>query len=516
MRLGFWNVLVASALLVAALVLLLAWDSGADKDRKETLILYCAAGMRKPVEQIAEAYYARYGVKVELEFDGSGKLLAKMRAAPGRGDLFLAADESYIAQARQYELLAEAIPVAHMAPAIAVAPGNPRQIKSVADLHRGDVKLVLANPELASIGKSVQQLLTPSGDWQKLMARSKAGGAGVSLAGTVNEVAQAVKLGSADVGLVWDSTAREYGLEIVPAEIFAKTKQTVTIGVIKVSAGASAAALRFARYLTSRDQGMPAFEQAWFEPIADADEWGEDGQGGGWEPEVPVMIGAMLKPGVEEAIKRFEQREGVKILPVYNGCGILVSQIKTGQHAEMYFACDRSFLEMVEDRFEPGVELARNRLVIAVAKGNPQQIQSIQDFARGGLKLGLAHPVNSALGKLTDDLLRRLDLHEKTYDRNTVIHTDAGHMLVNQMRAGSLDACVVYKSNVLSSAEAAEKLELIDISQEQAIATQPLAISKSSTHRYLLGRLRDALMAEETASRFESLGFEWVHEEKKK
>ena len=48
---------------------------------------------------------------------------------------------------------------------------------------------------------------------------------------------------------------------------------------------------------------------------------------------------------------------------------------------------------------------------------NPHGLAALEDLARGEargeLKIGLAHPQNSALGKRTDDLLRRFDLRDK-------------------------------------------------------------------------------------------------------
>ena len=74
------------------------------------------------------------------------------------------------------------------------------------------------------------------------------------------------------------------------------------------------------------------------------------------------------------------------------------------------------------------------------AQGQPGRVKSIADLARPDLRVGLAHPVNSALGALTDDLLKKLKLHDKVYDparKHPVVHSDAGHALVNQMRAGA-------------------------------------------------------------------------------
>jgi len=90
-------------------------------------------------------------------------------------------------------------------------------------------------------------------------------------------------------------------------------------------------------------------------------------------------------------------------------------------------------------------------------------------LARSELQVGLAHPTNSALGKLTDDLLKKLGLHAKVYDEERarpVVHTDAAHDLVNKMRVGALDLAVVYRSNVQSTPENLKHLTIIEMVAE--------------------------------------------------
>ena len=103
---------VASLVAIAVLIVLLWNPSFRKASSDEELVLYCAAGLIKPVEEIAHDYQEKYHVKILIEPDGSGKLLSKMRVARDRGDLFLAAEESYIHDARKEGLVAEAIPVA--------------------------------------------------------------------------------------------------------------------------------------------------------------------------------------------------------------------------------------------------------------------------------------------------------------------------------------------------------------------------------------------------------------------
>lgn len=515
-----WLITLAS-LLALAVVILLLWGrrAGPELPAEEGLVLYCAAGILKPVEEVAAAYEQEYKVRVRIEPGGSGTLLSKLKVASERADLFLAAEESYLRDARAMKLVAEILPVAGLHAVIAVAKGNPRGIRTAEDLLREDVAVVLPNPELAAVGRSVQRVLTGAGLWEKLAARLESPQAHASLVGTVTEAAQAVKLGAADAALVWDATAKQFGLEYVePPGFSEKATEQIQIGV---SAGTArpTAALHFARYLTSADRGQPVFARHFFQPLEDADAW-ED------RPQLVLMAGAMLKPAIDEQIKEFAAREGVEISTIYAGCGIHVAQMKAMKRGEAashrfpdaYFACDCSFMDMVQQWFEASRRIARNDMVLAVAAGNPQRVRSAEDLTRPELRVGLGHPQNSALGALTDDLLKKIGLHERVYRKDRrypVVHTDAGHDLVNKLRVGALDVAVVYRSNVLSHQKTGQHdLEIVEMNLPQAIAIQPYAVSQNSRHRYLMRRLLEKFLSPESHRRFMDVGFHWVAEEK--
>lgn len=499
-----WVAALASLALVAGLALLLYRMNATprhDAAKRPPLVLYSAAGLVKPVQDVVAAYQKEYGVAVQVEPGPSGKLLSQLRVAPGRAHLFLAADAWYVDEARRAGLVAEMIPLARQQPVLVVAAGNPKNIRSLDDLTRADVKVALANPELASIGRTVKDLFTRAGRWEAIAARAEGGQTGVSFVGTVNEVAQAVKLGAADAGTIWDALVPQFGLQVVPVDVFARP-QEITIGVV-TQHDRGGDALHFARYLTAIDRGLTHFAAHKFKVVDDADRWAD-------RPEIHLMAGAMLKPGIEEAVTAFEARERVTVRRVYNGCGILVAQMKTGNVPDAYFSCDVTFMRTVQERFEPAVNVSRNPMVLLVPRGNPKGVKTLADLARSGLKIGLAHPQNSALGALTEQMLVRLGLREQVYaPGHTVIHADAGHMLVNQMRTGALDASVVYRSNATSAPDDG-KLEIVALDLPDATATQPFAVSKQTGKRYLVRRLFDALARER--ERFAALGFEWVLE----
>jgi molybdenum ABC transporter molybdate-binding protein len=513
-----WIVIGGALALVAVLVALL-WAPSRPGVRAKELVLECAAGIVKPVEEIAAQYEKEYGVKVEIEPDASGALLSKLRVVQApHADLFLSGDEADVRTARSLGLVTEILPVARQHVVVAVQPGNPQKIATAADLLRPEVSVVLPNPELAASGQAAKRALVASGQWEALAGRLKSSAAKVSLVGTVPDAAQKVKLRAAEAAIVWDATARQFGLDLVEIPEFQnKTEEQVTLGVV-ASTPQPTAALHFARYLAARDRGEPVFAKHYFQPIADADVW-ED------RPALVLASGAMLKPAIEDTLKRFSRREGVDINTTYNGCGILVANMKvmkqgktaSAHFPDAYFSCDVSFMRMVQPWFDAATTISRNDMVLAVPKGNPKHVRSIQDLTRPDLRLGLAHPVNSALGALTDALLKKLKLHDQVYaaDRpHPPVHTDAGHMLVNQLRAGALDLIVVYRSNVLSHADNPDKdLEIVEMNLPEAIAIQPFAVAKDSRHRYLMRRLLEAILAPASRRQFGAVGFRWIAEE---
>jgi molybdate transport system substrate-binding protein len=138
-----------------------------DAPEEEPILVYCAAGLRIPVEAALKAY----GGKVQLQFGGSNTLLANAEVS-GKGDLFIAADDSYLKLAREKGLAAESIPLARQSPVLAVAKGNPKKILAFADLQRADVKVVQANPEATAVGKLVRGRLEKAGQWAALKDRT--------------------------------------------------------------------------------------------------------------------------------------------------------------------------------------------------------------------------------------------------------------------------------------------------------------------------------------------------------
>jgi molybdenum ABC transporter molybdate-binding protein len=464
----------------------------AESPSSQPLVVFCAASNQSVVEVIRRDYEQAYGTPVHIQYGPSQTLLASLEVS-GSGDLYIPADDSYLTLARERNLTAEQFPLAHMQAVLAVAKGNPKKINRWDDLMRADVRVAQASPESAAIGKLTRAALSATGNWDSLHAHT------MVYKTTVNEVANDVAVRAVDAGIVFDAVIHAYAaLDAVQLPELSEIRAEVAAAVLK-SSRQPTRALHFARYLSARDKGLVRYRELGFEP-ADGDAWNE-------QPEVTLYAGSMLRPVIEQTIQAFEQREGIRVLRVYNGCGILVAQMKAGQVPDAYFACDLEFMKQVHELFPDADDISQNELVILVQKGNPLNITSLRDLAKPGLRVGIGHEKQCAMGWLTQRTFREGGVQSEVM-KNVVVQTPTGDMLVNQMRSGSLDAAVAYLSNAAGSAEFLNAIRIHGL--PCSVATQPFGTAKDSNHKLLIERLLNAIRAEASRQRFESEGFRWV------
>jgi molybdate transport system substrate-binding protein len=486
-------IILSSLVMVGAGVAALTWrDRSTTSGRvSEPVTVFCAAANRAVVEEIADRYREEFGREVHLEFGPSQTLLSRCEVGSG-GDLFLPADDSFIATASEKGLVRETIPIAKIKGVLIVPKGNPKSINSFEDLVSRELRIVQADPSATAIGKVTRQALTSLGLWEALDEATMA------YRGTVTDVATDVQLDAADVGIVYDIVANLFPeLEAVEIEELRATSSNIQVGVLASSRN-PAAALHFARYLSAMDRGLENFRSHGFE-VSQGDQWAE-------QPELTLFAGSMLRPAISEAIEQFQLREGVRVSTVFNGCGILVGQMKSGQIPDAYFACDVEFMNQVSDLFPEPVDVSENELVIVVPKGNPKQIGSLKDLTRPGLRVGIGHEKQCAMGWLTQITFKEAGLQEQVME-NVTVEVPAGDMLVNQMRAGSLDAAVVYLSNAAGAGDILDAVQIQGL--PCAIAVQPWAVYKDSKFPQTANRLFQLISSPEIQADFEAEGFRW-------
>ena len=238
-------------------VLAMLRGPGTDKMNSQPLLVYVAASLKIPLEQIAADYQRETGVRVDLTFGGSQTLLANIEITK-RGDLFLPADDSYLVIAKEKKLVREIFPLAEQTAVLAVPKGNPKNVRTLSDLQNSSLRLSQANPDTAAVGKLLRAATEPSGLWQVLSNHT------VVFKPTVVDAANDVKLGAVDAAVVWDSMEKQYpDLEFIRLKELESVRAKVAASVLDCSAQ-SAAALKFARFICAPDKGLKRFEQNGF------------------------------------------------------------------------------------------------------------------------------------------------------------------------------------------------------------------------------------------------------------
>jgi molybdate transport system substrate-binding protein len=253
-----------SLLVLTGLVSILYWSGERTRTTPTgTLVVYCAEAMRLPLEAIREQYESDFGQRVELRFDSSHAILAKL-AITKQGDLFLPADDSYIQLAMDKELVnkGDVFNLARMHAVVIVRPGFPTPIKTWSDFLAPGNKLAIGN-DATAIGKVLQEHLQVDGRWDDLVKHDP------DCKVNVNEVLNSVRIGSMDAGIVWDVVAKPHSdITVVELPELASVQSRVQVAVTRFTAQRDRA-LHFIRYLRASDKGAPIFKRFGFADLDD-------------------------------------------------------------------------------------------------------------------------------------------------------------------------------------------------------------------------------------------------------
>ena len=110
------------------------------------------------------------------------------------------------------------------------------------------------------------------------------------------------------------------------------------------------------------------------------------------------------------------------------------------------------------------------------------------------------------MGWVTQNTFREGGVQQEVME-NVTVQTPTGDMLVNQMRAGSLDAAVVYLSNTAGSGDFLDAVRIQGL--DCSVATQPYAITPDSPNALTASRLFAQICSTDSQDSFMAEGFRW-------
>jgi molybdate transport system substrate-binding protein len=235
-----------------------ASDSGnlGEQVSEEPLLVYCGAGMRKPMDEIGVLFEEEYGVPVQYNYAGSNTLLTQIELT-GEGDVYMPGATYFFEVAAEKGFVDNSSNVAYHVPVIITPLDNPANIDSLDDLANDDVSVVLGDPQAAAIGVLCDKMLTKKGIYNQTEDNVVARGA------TVNELVTYITLGQADASIVWEDLVRNNDavnvIEIAEDDNIIKI---VPIATLTTSENPEIAA-EFVDFVVS-DEGHSIFEEYGF------------------------------------------------------------------------------------------------------------------------------------------------------------------------------------------------------------------------------------------------------------
>jgi molybdate transport system substrate-binding protein len=171
------------------------------KSYGEELLVFAGAASKPPMEEIANVFEKKTGIKVNIIFGGSGFVLSQMSLAK-KGDIYLPGSSDYMEIAKKKQLVFPETEkyVVYLVPAINVQKGNPKGIKLLADLVRPGLRVAIANPEGVCVGLYAIEIIEKNlNSEQKAAFRKNL----VNYTESCEKTATAISLKTVDAVLGW-------------------------------------------------------------------------------------------------------------------------------------------------------------------------------------------------------------------------------------------------------------------------------------------------------------------------
>jgi len=171
--------------------------------------------------------------------------------------------------------------------------------------------------------------------------------------------------------------------------------------------------------------------------------------GGGCAREEPktitAFVGSASKPAMDEAARAFQEKMGIQVYVSYGGSGTMLSQVELSKSGDLYIPGSQDYIARAEKKgiIDPASlkKIAYLIPVIAVQHGNPQQIKSLADLAKPGIKVGIGNPEAVCLGLYAMEILEYNHLLSDV-SRNIITHAESCEKTATLLSLKSVDAVI--------------------------------------------------------------------------
>ncbi len=150
-------------LFLAGLLIIIPPAGGCVNGEEKVITAFVGSASKPAMEEAAIEFEEKTGIKVYLNFGGSGTMLSQMKLSRS-GDLYISGSPDYMMRAEKDGVIdpGSVRKISYLVPAILVQAGNPKNIQALSDLTQPGLKVGIANPQSVSIGVYAYEILESS------------------------------------------------------------------------------------------------------------------------------------------------------------------------------------------------------------------------------------------------------------------------------------------------------------------------------------------------------------------
>ena len=238
------------------------------------------------------------------------------------------------------------------------------------------------------------------------------------------------------------------------------------------------------------------------------------GCGGEETKSITVFAGSASKPAMEEAARVFEEETGIVVFLNFSGSGTMLSQMKISESGDLYIPGSPDYMSLAEAE---GVVEADTIEIIAylvpailVQRGNPDNIQTLDDLAKPGMEVGIGNPWAVCVGLYAVEILEYNNLLLEI-KANIITHAESCSKTATLVALNSVDAIIGWR--VFS--EWHESIDVVYLEPEQVprLSYIPAAISTYTQDRVNAEKFIEFLVSPVGRDIFEKHGYLATEEE---